>query len=188
MFRRLAAAAALAAACLAGPAAAQGLHTKPWFHVTFKDVAEDIELAAEEGKRLAIIVEQAGCIYCKALHEEVLSDPEVAEYIRENFWVVQYDMWGSEEVTDLDGEVLEERAAIRRWGLTFTPTVLFLAEEPGEAETAREAAVQVMPGAFKKWTVLHMFRWVKEKRYEDDVPFQRWHAQQIERLREEGRL
>jgi thioredoxin-related protein len=48
-----------------------GLHKEPWFSVTFKDVAEDIAAARAEGKRLAIIVEQRGCIYCKEMHEKV---------------------------------------------------------------------------------------------------------------------
>lgn len=182
------AAASIAVLATALPADAAGLHRKDWFAVTFKDVAEDIETAREEGKRLALIIEQEGCIYCRKLHEEVLSDPEVADYIRENFMVVQYDMWGAEEVTDLDGETLSEKAAVRRWGLNFTPTVLFMPVEAGEADTAKEAAVEVMPGAFGKWTVLHMFQWVKEERYEGDVPFQKWHAEEIEALREAGRL
>lgn len=185
MFRTL-----IAAALLALPlsAAAQGVHTEDWFAVTFKDVAEDMETARDEGKRLAIIVEQEGCIYCKKLHEEVLSDPEVRDYIVENFMVVQYNLWGSEEVTDLDGEVMEERDAARRWGVVFTPTVLFLDEEAGDAATAKDATVQIMPGAFGKWTTLDMFRWVAEKRYEGDQHFQKWHAENIAKLRAEGRL
>lgn len=181
-------AAGLVALAAAGGAEAAGLHKKDWFTVTFKDVAEDMAMAREEGKRLAIIVEQENCLYCKKMHEEVLSDPEVADYIREHFMVVQYDMWGAEEITDLDGEVMTEKAAVRRWALNFTPTVLFLAEEPGDAGTAKDAAVQVMPGAFGKWTVLHMFQWVAEKRYEGEQPFQKWHAEEIEKLRAAGRL
>ena len=174
--------------CCPRPRDAAGLHKKDWFAVTFKDMSEDMAVAREEGKRLALIVEQENCIYCAQLHEEVLSDPEVADYIRKHFMVVQYDMWGAEEVTDLDGTVLTEKAAVRRWGLNFTPTVLFLAEAPGAAETAKAASVQVMPGAFGKWTVLHMFRWVAERRYEGDQPFQKWHAEEIEKLRDAGRL
>lgn len=190
MIRRLAVACLAAVALAAGSAAAQGggLHKKDWFAITFKDIAEDLAMAREEGKRLALIIEQAGCIYCKQLHEEVLTDPEVADYIKENFVVVQYDMWGSEEVTDLDGKVMEEREAVRRWGVVFTPTVLFIDETAGGAETAKEAAVEVMPGAFKKWTTLHMFQWVAEKGYEGDTPFQKWHAQELKKLQEEGRL
>ncbi|MEO0761817.1 MAG: thioredoxin family protein, partial [Pseudomonadota bacterium] len=104
------------------------LHTKPWFALTFKDVGEDLAEAAAEGKRLALIIEQHGCIYCRKLHDEVLSDAEVEGYVTENFMVVQYNMFGDEEVTDLDGEVMTEREAVRRWGVAFTPTVIFLPE------------------------------------------------------------
>lgn len=183
--------AALLVVLLPGLAQAQengGLHTKDWFAVTFKDVREDMETAAANGKRLALIVEQHGCIYCRKLHEEVLSDAEVADYIKENYVVVQLNMFGAEEVTDLDGEALTEREAIRRWGVIFTPTIIFLPDEIPDGGTVAEAAVQVMPGAFGKWTTLDLFRWVREKGYDGDEHFQKYHARNIEKLRAEGRL
>ncbi len=174
---------------VSGTAAAQdGLHTEDWFAVTFKDVAEDMATAAEEGKRLAIIFEQEGCIYCRQLHEEVLVDPEVRDFISEHFVVVQMNLWGSEDVTDLDGEVMVEKDMARRWGIVFTPTVLFLPDEIPEGGLASEAAVAVMPGAFGKWTTLHMFQWVHEKGYEGEEHFQKYHARLIEELRAAGRL
>ncbi|MDH3667540.1 MAG: thioredoxin family protein [Paracoccaceae bacterium] len=177
---------------LAMPAIAQengGLYTEDWFAVTFKDMREDLETAQSEGKRLALIVEQYGCIYCRKLHEEVLSDPEVADFIKANFLVVQYNMFGDEEVTDFDGEVLTEEEAVRRWGVIFTPTIIFLADEvSGDVVKASEAAVQTMPGAFGKWTTLNMFRWVYKKGYEGEEHFQKYHARIIEELRAEGRL
>ncbi len=165
-----------------------GLHKQPWFSVTFKDVREDIEAAAEEGKRLAIIVEQRGCIYCKRLHETVLSDPEVADYIKANFKMVQYNMFGDEEVTDLDGEVLSEKKMLRKWGMVFTPTIAFLPEKAPEGGTVAQAAVSTMPGAFGKWTTLNMFRWVRQKGYNGEEHFQKFHARIIAELRAAGRL
>ena len=163
-----------------------GLLSEDWFAVTFKDMREDLATANDEGKRLAIIIEQFGCIYCRKLHEEVLSDEEVADFIKENFVVVQVNMFGDEELTDLDGEVLSEREAVRRWGVVFTP--IFLPEEAPDDVTVSEAAVQTMPGAFGKWTVLDMFKWIREKGYESGEHFQKYHARNINRLREEGRL
>ena len=197
MPRRLAAAATTAAALLlALPLAAAAeepapgaLHHKDWFAVTFKDMREDLETAAEEGKRLALIVEQHGCIYCRKLHEEVLSDPEVADYIKENFVVVQLNMFGDEEVTDLDGASMTEREAVRRWAVSFTPTVIFLPEAvEAEDVTVAEIEVERMPGAFGKWTTLDMFRWVRLKGYEGEEHFQKFHARHIEELRAAGRL
>ncbi|WP_187969821.1 thioredoxin family protein [Aquibium microcysteis] len=165
-----------------------GLHKQAWFTMTFRDMAEDIEQARSEGKRLAITFEQRGCIYCRAMHEKLLSDPEVRDYIREHFMVVQYNMFGDEEVTDLDGEVLTEKTAARKWGYVFTPTIVFLPDVAPESGTVAQAAVATMPGAFGKWTFLNMFRWVNEKGYESGEHFQHYHARIIAELRAQGRL
>ncbi len=156
-----------------------GLHKEDWFTITFRDIREDIATAAEEDKRLVLIIEQRGCIYCKKVHEEILSDPEVRDYIKANYNVVQYNLYGDEEVTDLDGEVLTEKTAVRKWGVAFTPTILFMPETAPEGLDARQAAVASMPGAFQKGTFLDMFTWVREKLYEADEDFQRYHARRI---------
>ncbi len=56
-----------------------GLHKAPWMHETFKDLREDLEEAGTQGKRLLVIVEQRGCIYCTKMHEEVFPQPEIAD-------------------------------------------------------------------------------------------------------------
>jgi thioredoxin-related protein len=173
---------------LAAEIGEDGLHKQPWFSITFKDVREDIQAAADEGKRLAIIIEQRGCIYCAKLHETVFSDKEVTDYIKANFKVVQYNMFGDEEVTDLDGDVLSEKKALRKWGAIFTPTIIFLPEKAPKGGTVAQASVSTMPGAFGKWTTLNMFRWVREKGYESDEHFQKYHARIINELRKQGRL
>lgn len=177
-----------AAPALAWTMGDDGLHKEDWFKLTFRDVADDIETARQDGKRLAIIFEQRGCIYCRAMHEKLFSDPEVSDYIKANFNVVQYNMFGDEEVTDLDGEVLTEKTAARKWGYVFTPTIVFLPEEAPEGVSVADAAVATMPGAFGKWTFLHMFQWVNEKGYEGDEHFQKYHARKLNELRAEGRL
>ena len=166
---------ALAAPAVAFTIGDDGLHKEDWFSLTFKDIAEDIATAKESGKRLALIVEQRGCIYCKEVHEVVLQDPEVRDYIKEHFMVVQYNLHGSEEVTDTDGEVLTEKGAARKWRLLFTPTILFMPEDPPEGVDAASAAVAMMPGAFKKGTFLEMFVWVNDKGYEGEEDFQTYY-------------
>lgn len=177
---------------IAVPASAEvgddGLHKEKWFSVTFRDMADDIAAAKEEGKRLAIVFEQRGCIYCANMHEKLLSDPEVRDYIDKHFKVVQYNMFGDEEVTDLDGATLSEKTAARKWGVVFTPTILFLPEEAPTDKTTAEAAVATMPGAFGKWTFLHMFQWVSEKGYEGEEHFQKYHARMLDELRAAGRI
>ena len=39
--------------------------------------------------------------------------------------VVQLDLYGNRDVTDLDGTVMAESDMARRWGVLFTPTIYF---------------------------------------------------------------
>lgn len=159
-----------------------GLHKTDWMRDTFKDLREDLEEANAEGKRLVLMIEQRGCIYCTKMHEDVFPREEIASYIRDNFFVVQVNLHGDTEVTDFDGEVLSEKQAARKWGLLFTPSILFLPEEVPEGATAQTAAVAMMPGAFGAGTTLDMFTWVREKRYtlDSEEDFQRYHARRIQ--------
>ena len=159
-----------------------GLHKEDWMRDTFKDLNEDLAEANAEGKRLVVMVEQRGCIYCAKMHKEVFSRDDVASYIRDNFFVVQVNLHGDTEMTDFDGESLTEKQATRKWGLLFTPSILFLPEEVADDATAQTASVALMPGAFGAGTTLDMFTWVNEKRYEleSGEDFQRYHARRIQ--------
>jgi thioredoxin-related protein len=156
-----------------------GLHKAPWMRDTFKDLSEDLAEANAEGKRFMIIVEQRGCIYCKKMHEEVFSVPEIAQYIEDNFFVVQINMFGDVEVTDFDGTALPEKDMVKRWGALFTPSIYFFPEEVADDAKATQVAVANMPGAFERGTTLNMFTWVVEKGYEGDEPFQKYHARKL---------
>lgn len=157
-----------------------GLHKAPWMRDTFKDLREDLAEANAEGKRFAIIFEQRGCIYCKQMHEEVFPDPELAAYIADNYVIIQMNMFGDVDVTDFDGETLPEKEMARKWGLMFTPTLMFFPRDVPEDVTAPQAAVAQMPGAFGIFTTLALFRWVIEEGYETDEPFQRYVARMME--------
>ncbi|MDO6730635.1 thioredoxin family protein [Marinovum sp. 2_MG-2023] len=177
----------LTATLLALPVAAaelgdDGLHKADWMRDTFKDLREDLEEAGAEGKRLVLMFEQRGCIYCTKMHEEVFPRDDITKMIEDNYFVVQLNLHGDIEVTDFDGEVLSEKNMARKWGLLFTPTLMFLPEEVPEDTSAPRAAVAVMPGAFGAGTTLDMFTWVVEKRYllDNEEDFQRYHARRIQ--------
>ncbi len=159
-----------------------GLHKTDWMRDTFKDLSEDLAEANDEGKRLLIMFEQRGCVYCTKMHEEVFPDPDVEAMLEDNYFVVQLNLHGDIEVTDFDGETLSEKDMARKWGILFTPTLMYLPEEVEDGQTAPEAAVAVMPGAFAKGTTLDLMKWVHEKRYllDGDEDFQRYHARRIQ--------
>jgi thioredoxin-related protein len=171
----------------AGQIGDDGMYKESWMRDTFKDLREDLAEANAEGKRLALIFEQRGCIYCRKMHEEVFVQPRVSSYIEENFFVVQLNLHGDLEVTDFDGEVLSEKDIARKWRILFTPTLMFLPEDIDEQLDAAQASVAVMPGAFSAGTTFDLLTWVNAKLYdtEEEGDFQRYHAKQFKLRRAE---
>jgi thioredoxin-related protein len=169
----------LTAGAFASEIGDDGLHKAPWMRDTFKDLSEDLEEANAEGKRLMVIIEQRGCIYCKKMHEEVFSLEDIASYIDENYFVVQINMFGDVEVTDFDGTALPEKEIVKKWGALFTPMILFFPENVPDDQIASQAAVATMPGAFGRHTTFNMLNWVVEKGYDGDESFQRYHARKF---------
>ena len=174
---------ALVTALVTGAFAAEigddGLHKTHWMRDTFKDLSEDLEEANSEGKRLMVIIEQRGCIYCRKMHEEVFSTEKVSSYIEENYFVVQINMFGDVEVTDFDGSALPEKEMVKKWGALFTPMILFFPEEVEDGRIASQVAVATMPGAFGKGTTFDLLNWVVDHGYEADESFQKYHARMI---------
>ena len=164
---------------LAVPLGDDGLHKPDWLRETFKDLREDLAEANAEGKRLLVIVEQRGCIYCTRMHEEVFPQPEIDKLIRDTYFVVQMNLFGDVEVTDFDGTVLSEKDMAARWGVMFTPTMIFLPEEVPEGQTAAESAVAMMPGAFGKGTTEALLIWVRDHGYESGEHFQKFLASRV---------
>ncbi|WP_444464215.1 SoxW family protein [Rhodobacter capsulatus] len=156
-----------------------GLHKPAWLRETFKDLREDLAEANAEGKRLLITFEQRGCIYCTKMHEEVFTDPAIETLIRDHYFVVQMNLFGDVEVTDFDGTVVREKDMAMRWGVMFTPTLIFLPETVPEGKTTPQAAVAMMPGAFGKGTTEALLIWVRDHGYESGENFQKFVASRM---------
>jgi thioredoxin-related protein len=160
-----------------------GIYRHTWMMESFLDLKDDFQTAKQNGKRLAVMVEQRGCIYCRKVQTEILVDPKINAYIRKYFEIVQIDMWGAKEVIDFDGEVTTEGKIARKWGSTFTPTIIFFPDQIDKlkGKNGKEIAVAVMPGAFGKRTFLAMFEWVYKKRYQTGEHFQRYVNEQYQK-------
>lgn len=156
-----------------------GLHLQPWFMQTFLDLSEDKAEAEAEGRHFAVLFEQRGCPYCREMHQVNFARPEIADFVSANFGVLQLNMWGSRAVTDFDGEEMEEKNLARKWGVNFTPTIVFFGPD-GTEEVIR------MPGYFKPFHFLSMFEYVAGDHYADEG-FQRFLQARFDRLEEEGK-
>ncbi len=164
-----------------------GFYRQSWFLNSFLVLGDDLAEAGAEGKRFAVIWEQRGCPYCRETHLVNFARPEINKYVRENFDILQLDLWGSREVTDFDGEALEERALARKWGIMFTPTLMFFEEsvEKVAGRSGRDAEVVRMPGYFKPFHFISMFEYVSEGAYATEH-FQRYIQAKADRLRAQG--
>ena len=164
-----------------------GIYHQAWFTQSFLDLREDFAEAKVEGKRFAVIIEQKGCIYCTKMHTEVLAQKYINDYVHENFRVVQLDLWGAREVTDFDGVKLPEKKLAERWGVLFTPTVVFYRDDIEAKHNLWGPAIEVarMQLGIGAGTFYDMFVWVRHKVYEQDRNFQRFHLTRVaERERE----
>ncbi len=100
-----------------------------WFKSSFLDIKEDIGEAANQHKRLILIFSQDGCPYCNLLVERNFSQRDIVESLQKNFDVVQINMWGDREVTNVDGKKYGEKEFAVALKVQFTPTLLFFDED-----------------------------------------------------------
>ncbi len=167
-----------AAASLAGLAPARseepiltddGLYKQSWFLESFLDLAEDLEDARKGGKRFVVMWELKGCPYCKETHFVNFAKPEISDYVKANFEVLQLNIIGSRIVTDFDGTKLSEKDMATKYGVRFTPTFQFFAERaaPLKELPPQKREVARAPGYLRPEDFLAMFRYVREKAYRD---------------------
>ncbi len=165
-----------------------GLHLQPFFADTFLELGEDLAEATAAGKDLVIIWEQYGCPYCAEMHNVNFERAEITDYLKENFMVIQLNMWGSREVTDFDGETMGERELAQRWYTSFTPTTMFftLDDPDNPPQSMREALAFMLPGYFKPFHHLSSLEYVATDGYKEQPNFQRWLQAKADHMRENG--
>jgi len=98
-----------------------------WFKVSFLDLYEDIDEAANNGKRLMVYFFQDGCPYCRKLLEDNFGQREINDKARRYFDVVSLNIWGDREVTVGD-RVYTEKQLAAALKVQYTPTLIFFDE------------------------------------------------------------
>ncbi len=106
-----------------------GHEEKPaWFKVSFLDLFEDIEEAADNNKRLMVYYYQDGCPYCKILLEDNFGQRHISEKTQKYFDVVAINLWGDQDVVVGD-KTYTEKAFAEALKVQYTPTLLFFNEK-----------------------------------------------------------
>jgi thioredoxin-related protein len=145
-----------------------GLYTQPWFLESFLELADDLAGAAGKNKRFAIMWELRGCPFCKQTHLVNFAQPEIENFIKDRFEILQLNIVGSREVTDFDGEKLSEKAFAQKYGVRSVPTFQFFPESVAglAAKVPREREVARAQGYIDPQPFLGLFRFVADRDYE----------------------
>ncbi len=165
-----------------------GLHKQSWFIDSFLDLREDRQEAAKAGKHFAIFWEQRGCPYCAEMHNVNLAKPEIRDFIKNNFNVLQLDIYGPRNVTDFDGKEMSEKDLAKRWGVNFTPTITFFSNMTSELPPHPGNTLKVwqLIGYWKPFHFLTTFEYVRGNHHQS-LGFQKFLNNKIERLKAEGK-
>ncbi len=99
-----------------------------WFKNSFLELADDVDEALGQGRRVIILFHQDDCPYCNALVERNLSQKHIEEKVRQHFDVVALNLRGDREVVSVQGTTYTEKSLARSLEVQFTPTLLFLDE------------------------------------------------------------
>lgn len=92
-----------------------------------QDLRADGERVRQKGLPILLVVEQAGCHYCKVLDREIIQ-PLIAggEYMDKKVILRRLDIVSELPIRDFDGKSITPSDLARRYGAHVTPTLLFL--------------------------------------------------------------
>ena len=99
-----------------------------FFHQTFGDLQEEVDLALEEGQRaIMVMFELNDCPWCDRMKVMILNQSEVQDYFREHFRLLMMNVEGDNLIVDFDGEEIPEKDwALKHNRIRATPVFLFL--------------------------------------------------------------
>ncbi len=98
----------------------------------FHDLKAVGERARREKRVIVLVVSQKGCAYCHRLKEEVLLPMIRGGDFADEILLGEVFMDEGEWLVDFQGRKVEGQEFARRYGISVTPTVLFLSPEGKE--------------------------------------------------------
>ena len=98
-----------------------------FFHQSFGDLIEEVELAKEEGQRsIMIMFELNDCPWCDRMKAMILNQTEVQDFFREHFRIITMNVEGDNIIVDFAGdEIVEKDFALKHNRIRATPVFLF---------------------------------------------------------------
>ena len=100
---------------------------KYFFNETWGDFHEELANAKQQNKKgILIFFEMDECPFCHYMKTNVLNQPEVQVFFRENFLNFTVDIEGDVEITNMQGIVMKQKDfAFRENRVRATPVIAF---------------------------------------------------------------
>jgi thioredoxin-related protein len=111
------------------PTSAREIPIPSWFKLSFLDIPDDVRDATTAKRRVMLYFGQDGCPYCLKLMQVDFTQKHIVDLMRRHFDAIAFNIWGSREVTWLDGKTRTEKELAHFLKIQFTPTLLFLDEK-----------------------------------------------------------
>lgn len=119
---------------------------KYFFNETWGDLPEELKNAKKQGKKgILIFFEMDECPFCHYMKKNVLNQPKVQEYFRQNFLNFAVDIEGDIEMVNLKGETTKQKDfAFKENRVRATPVFAFfdLSGERVHRHTGKTAGVE----------------------------------------------
>lgn len=98
-----------------------------FFHQSFMNLQEEVEIAKEEGKNgIMVMFNDPDCPWCKKMKATILNQVPVQEYFRQHFRLLHLDTRGDTMMTNFDGaEVAEKDFSLITHRVRATPVFIF---------------------------------------------------------------
>lgn len=117
----------------AGPGVADTAENAPrdpmeyFFHQSFNNLDEELEIALEENKSgIFIMFSDKDCPWCLKMKTTIMNRVDVQDYYRQHFRLLTIDIRGDTQMTDFEGNEIDEKDfAFKQHRVRATPVFMF---------------------------------------------------------------
>lgn len=98
-----------------------------FFHQSFNDLKDELEIAKESGKKgILIMFNDKDCPWCEKMKSTVMNQVSVQEFYQHNFRVLTVDTRGNNIMVNFDGnELMEKDFSFKKHRVRATPVFIF---------------------------------------------------------------
>lgn len=129
--------------------------------VRWEKITSGLQNAKLQKKPVLMFFYTEWCIYCKKMDSEIFSDPEISQFMNENFYNMRVNPEKDRETFEIMGEKVTPQNLMSYTGSNGFPTILFL--------NSQSKPVTTLPGFVDKKVFLSILKYLKEECYESKI-------------------